>query len=145
MSGTVIDPVCGMEVDPATSAGSFEYKGTSFHFCSVRCLEKFKNDPDSFVTRRAPKPAEALPYTYPMHSEIRQDHPGSCPICGMALEPVAPTQPFSKTEYVCPMHPQIVRSEPGNCPICGVTLEPRVVSGCRRVAGHAAQNIPRGL
>ena len=140
MGSKVIDPVCGMEVDPATSAGSFEYKGTSFHFCSVRCLEKFKNDPESFVTRPALEPAvakisapvpaaaEAPTYTCPMHPEIRQDHPGSCPKCGMALEPVAPTQPFSKTEYVCPMHPQIVRSEPGNCPICGMTLEPRVVS-----------------
>jgi P-type Cu+ transporter len=67
-------------------------------------------------------------YTCPMHPEVRQDHPGSCPKCGMALEPVAPVQPVSKTEYVCPMHPQIVRDAPGNCPICGMTLEPRVVS-----------------
>src|SRR5580658_1289571 len=66
--------------------------------------------------------------TCPMHPEIRHDRPGSCPKCGMALEPVAPPQPVSKTEYVCPMHPQIVRSEPGNCPICGMTLEPRVLS-----------------
>ena len=51
MSSKVIDPVCGMEVDPATSAGSFEYDGATYHFCSVRCLDKFKNDPDSFVTR----------------------------------------------------------------------------------------------
>src|SRR5260370_3747254 len=100
MSGTVIDPVCGMEVDPATSAGSFEYKGTSFHFCSVRCLEKFKNAPDSFVTRRAPKPAEALPYTYPMHSPIRQAHPGPSPVGSMALEPDTSTHPFSKTGKV---------------------------------------------
>src|ERR1700682_1208101 len=139
MSGKVIDPVCGMEVDPATSTRSFDYKGASYHFCSVRCLEKFKNDPDSFVTRPAPKTAAKISspspaaagaplYTCPMHPEIRQDHPGSCPKCGMALEPVAPTPPVSKTEYVCPMHPQIVRSEPGNCPICGMTLEPRVVS-----------------
>src|SRR5271156_2922560 len=64
--------------------------------------------------------------TCPMHPEIRHDRPGSCPKCGMALEPVAPPQPVSKTEYVCPMHPQIVRSEPGNCPICGMALEPRV-------------------
>src|SRR5260370_15934194 len=61
-----------------------------------------------------------------MHPEIRQNHPGSCPKCGMTLEPVAPIQPVSKTEYVCPMHPQIVRAEPGNCPICGMTLEPRL-------------------
>src|ERR1700678_4493362 len=66
--------------------------------------------------------------TCPMHPEIRHDHSGSCPKCGMALEPLAPIQPVSKTEYVCPMHPQIVRSEPRNFPICGMTLEPRVVS-----------------
>jgi len=67
-------------------------------------------------------------YTCPMHPEIRQDHPGSCPKCGMSLEPVAPPPSSARTEYVCPMHPQIVRAEPGNCPICGMTLEPRVVS-----------------
>ncbi len=72
--------------------------------------------------------AGASSCTCPMHPEIRRDHPGSCPKCGMALESVAPKGPFSKTEYVCPMHPQIVRSGPGDCPICGMTLEPRVIS-----------------
>src|SRR5271156_4752344 len=125
----VVDPVCGMQVDPAGSAGSFEYKGTTYHFCGVRCLDRFKSNPESFLNRVEPKPAaDAASYTCPMHPEIRQNHPGSCPKCGMALEPVAPISPVSKTEYVCPMHPQIVRSEPGNCPICGMTLEPRVVS-----------------
>jgi Cu+-exporting ATPase len=140
MSIKVTDPVCGMEVDPAKSKGPFDYQGTTYHFCSLRCLEKFKNDPDGILARGVPKreaakssaPAPVAPgaplYTCPMHPEIRQDHPGSCPKCGMALEPVAPMQPATKTEYVCPMHPQIVRSEPGNCPICGMTLEPRVVS-----------------
>ena len=80
----------------------------------------------------------ARQYTCPMHAEIRQDHPGTCPKCGMALEPVAPVQPISKTEYVCPMHPQIVRSEPGNCPICGMTLEPRVVSAGEEVSPELA-------
>jgi Cu+-exporting ATPase len=125
----VVDPVCGMQVDPANSAGSFEYKGTTYHFCGVSCLDRFKSNPESFLNRAEPKPAAAAAsYTCPMHPEIRQDHPGSCPKCGMALEPVAPISSASKTEYVCPMHPQIVRSEPGNCPICGMTLEPRVVS-----------------
>src|SRR6202451_4921914 len=136
----VTDPVCGMQVDPATSKGSFDYKGTTYHFCSLRCLEKFKNDPDGVLARGVPKretakssapipaAAGAPSYTCPMHPEIRQDHPGSCPKCGMALESVAPISPVSKTEYVCPMHPQIVRSEPGNCPICGMTLGRRVVS-----------------
>ena len=67
-------------------------------------------------------------YTCPMHPEVRQDHPGSCPKCGMSLEPVAPLPSSGRTEYVCPMHPQIVRAEPGNCPICGMMLEPRVLS-----------------
>jgi len=140
LSSQVVDPVCGMMVDPAKSAGSFEYKGTTYHFCGVRCLEKFKNDPDGVLARGVPKSAPAKSsapmtvaagaplYTCPMHPEIRQYHPGSCPKCGMALEPVAPIPAASKTEYVCPMHPQIVRSAPGNCPICGMTLEPRVVS-----------------
>jgi Cu+-exporting ATPase len=140
MSSKVTDPVCGMQVDPATSKRSFEHKGTTYHFCSLRCLEKFKSDPDGILARGVPKrePAKSgapIPaaagaplYTCPMHPEIRQDHPGSCPKCGMALESVAPISPVSKTEYVCPMHPQIVRSEPGNCPICGMTLEPRTVS-----------------
>ena len=76
--------------------------------------------------------------TCPMHPEIRHDRPGSCPKCGMALEPVAPPQPVSKTEYVCPMHPQIVRSEPGNCPICGMTLEPRVLSAAEEKSPELA-------
>ncbi len=140
MSSQVTDPVCGMRVDPAKSAGSFEHKGTTYHFCGLRCLEKFKSDPDGFLNRAAAKSAAAKSiapapvaasaprYTCPMHPEIQQDRQGSCPKCGMALEPVAPIQPVSKTEYVCPTHPQIVRSEPGNCPICGMALEPRVFS-----------------
>ena len=140
MSSKLVDPVCGMQVDPAKSAGSFEFEGTTYHFCSVRCLEKFKSDPDGYLARGVPnaapeKSSAPVPvvagaplYTCPMHPEIRQSQPGSCPKCGMALEPVAPILPVSRTEYVCPMHPQIVRSEPGNCPICGMTLEPRLLS-----------------
>ncbi|MBF6649771.1 heavy metal translocating P-type ATPase [Methylobacter sp. BlB1] len=64
-------------------------------------------------------------YTCPMHPEIRQSQPGSCPQCGMALEPIAQPSPEARTQYVCPMHPEIVRNEPGNCPLCGMALEPR--------------------
>jgi P-type Cu+ transporter len=63
-------------------------------------------------------------YTCPMHPEVRQREPGSCPKCGMALEPVVASGP-SRTEWTCPMHPQIVRDKPGSCPICGMALEPR--------------------
>jgi P-type Cu+ transporter len=65
-------------------------------------------------------------YTCPMHPEIRQRTPGSCPKCGMALEPAVASE-TSRTEWTCPMHPQIVRDKPGSCPICGMALEPRTV------------------
>jgi P-type Cu+ transporter len=67
-------------------------------------------------------------YTCPMHPEVRQPAPGSCPKCGMALEHVGGEAPTTSTEYVCPMHPQIVRNAPGSCPICGMALEPRTVT-----------------
>ena len=64
-------------------------------------------------------------YTCPMHPEVRQDEPGVCPKCGMALEPIRLAPPATRTEWVCPMHPEVVRDEPGSCPICGMALEPR--------------------
>jgi len=73
-------------------------------------------------------PADGDVYTCPMHPEIRQEGPGSCPKCGMALEPETVTAPPARTEYVCPMHPEVVRDAPGACPICGMALEPRTVS-----------------
>ena len=68
-------------------------------------------------------------YTCPMHPEIREPTPGTCPKCGMALERIAPAALHGAIEYVCPMHPQIVRNAPGQCPICSMALEPRTVSG----------------
>ncbi|MHB1381925.1 MAG: copper-transporting P-type ATPase [Thermoleophilia bacterium] len=62
-----------------------------------------------------------------MHPEVRQDHPGNCPKCGMALEPVAPPAAATKTEYTCPMHPEVRQDHPGNCPKCGMALEPVTV------------------
>jgi P-type Cu+ transporter len=73
-------------------------------------------------------PTPGTVYTCPMHPEVRQDRPGACPLCGMALEPVTAAVPRTRLTYVCPMHPEIVRSEPGTCPICGMALEPRTVS-----------------
>ena len=85
----VIDPVCGMTVSPAKSAGEFEYQGERFYFCSKGCLAKFQADPESFLKPKATPPAvsDDVEYTCPMHPEIVQIGPGSCPICGMALEP----------------------------------------------------------
>lgn len=68
-------------------------------------------------------------YICPMCPGVEQDHPGDCPKCGMALEPLNPVSTQSKTQYTCPMHPEIVEDEPGDCPICGMALEPTVIEG----------------
>jgi P-type Cu+ transporter len=91
------DPVCGMSVDPATAKHKAEHAGSTYHFCSAGCREKFVAEPAGFVApTRAPAPAKPAPpgaiYTCPMHPEIRQNHPGNCPICGMTLEPETPTE-----------------------------------------------------
>jgi Cu+-exporting ATPase len=86
---TAIDPVCGMTVDPATAKHRFEYKGEDHFFCSGRCHERFAAEPEKFLKPREPEPPApaGTMYTCPMHPEVRQVGPGSCPICGMALEP----------------------------------------------------------
>ena len=75
----------------------------------------------------AEKPAAENAYVCPMDPEVREDYPGACPKCGMALEPSLPLAPATQVEYICPMHPQMVRPGPGSCPICGMALEPRTV------------------
>src|SRR5512141_25482 len=81
-----------MTIDAATAAGTYDYKGQRYYFCHPSCRERFAADPESFLAPAkppAPAPAGTI-YTCPMHPEIRQDHPGACPKCGMALEPVMP-------------------------------------------------------
>jgi len=84
--------------------------------------------PRALPLAKTPKTPVSNEYTCPMDSEVRQQGPGDCPKCGMALEPVLAALPTTKTEYTCPMHPEVVRGEPGSCPICGMALEPRTVS-----------------
>jgi len=125
------DPVCGMTVRPDGPHHTV-YEGRIYRFCSAGCLAKFTADPKRYLITSASTPqatpAMAGEYTCPMHPEVRQNDPGSCPKCGMALEPAHVTAPANKTEWTCPMHPQIVRDAPGNCPICGMALEPRTVT-----------------
>jgi len=89
----VLDPVCGMMILPSEAAGHTDYDGHIYHFCSESCLEQFRKNPSGFLeTHPAERPAAPADpeaeYTCPMHPEVRQIGPGSCPICGMALEPV---------------------------------------------------------
>jgi Cu+-exporting ATPase len=94
--GDFVDPVCGMKVSPETAAGQYEYKGEKYYFCSNRCLERFTAEPEKFLSKSKdagasrstiPDSRSQIEYTCPMHPEIVQLGPGTCPICGMALEP----------------------------------------------------------
>src|SRR6202521_1291145 len=138
-SATVVkDPVCGMSVNPATAKHRLEHAGKTYYFCCGRCADKFKADPEKYLTQPTP-PLQILPaavtrssahqatYVCPMCPQVRESKPGPCPKCGMTLDPEMPPAGGS-TEYTCPMHPEIVRPAPGSCPICGMALEPRTVT-----------------
>src|SRR6266849_3022491 len=157
-AGKVQDVVCGMWVDPDQARGRAEYRGKTYYFCSPRCEEKFKADPERLSQPKpaagfvqlggiaAAKPASvplaavetpatgrskgAVTYICPMDPEVRENKPGACPKCGMALEPQA-------VEYTCPMHPQIRSDKPGACPICGMALEPRDIAGAHHEEGDS--------
>jgi|HubBroStandDraft_1064217.scaffolds.fasta_scaffold00803_15 Cu+-exporting ATPase len=138
------DPVCGMNVDPATAKHVHEHGRKNYYFCCAPCLEKFKAEPAKYLdgarpsglvmlgastprSKQAPASTQNAAYVCPMCPEVREQKPGACPSCGMALEPDLPIA-STRTEYTCPMHPEIVRPAPGSCPICGMTLEPRTVT-----------------
>src|SRR5262249_41845316 len=83
-------PVCGMRVDPSAAAATASHGGTLYHFCSTGCVKRFEADPQKFVAGRVePMPRVAGLYTCPMHPEVVQQGPGSCPICGVAREPLS--------------------------------------------------------
>ena len=145
------DPVCGMQVEDSSNF-RFKLKNSVFYFCSTTCRDKFIHSPQSYLANPKDKienkatchevndsnslePSKFIQtndadlYTCPMHPEIEQQGPGSCPKCGMALELKGVPIIASKTEYTCPMHPEIVQDHPGSCPKCGMALEPRTVDG----------------
>lgn len=131
------DPVCGMDVEPSSAAGECDHAGTTYYFCSAGCLEKFKADPNQYLTEQkesvpeqdAESSAGKTTYTCPMHPDVRRDQPGDCPKCGMAMEPVSPPSRTRKSQYICPMHPEVVQDGPGSCPKCGMALEPQTARG----------------
>lgn len=94
-----IDPVCGMTVQPATAAGSYEYQGKTYYFCATSCLTKFRAEPIHYLT----PPEQGIPRVMPIPSG-------------------------GVVEYICPMDPEVLETKPGACRICGMALEPKVVS-----------------
>src|SRR5678815_5506404 len=113
-----IDPVCGMTVDPEHAAGSFEYQGKTYYFCSTHCLHKFRENPEAFLNKPAVQPV------------------------GITRQPPAKPKPDQK--YTCPMHPEIIRDSPGSCPICGMALEPLTVS-LEQEENHELKDMTRRL
>ena len=94
-ANTAIDPVCGMTVTLKADTRTESFDGRPFHFCSGKCQTKFNGDPWFYASGNAAKrgkvAAVGVQYTCPMHPEVIRDAPGSCPICGMALEPILPS------------------------------------------------------
>ncbi len=131
-SVSLTDPVCGMSVTE-DSEFNYDHKNITYRFCSEHCLDKFKQKPEACLEKlKSPADISAMDknvmYTCPMDPEIEQLGPGTCPKCGMALEPMGVPVLATKTEYTCPMHPEVVQDHPGTCPKCGMALEPMTVT-----------------
>ena len=125
------DPVCGMTVDPATAKHRIAHAGTSYLFCCAGCRDKFAADPARYLAAQAvpvPAPAPAAPaapgtlYTCPMHPEVRQDHPGACPKCGMALEPLTPTVESGENAELAEMRKRLWGSLALTLPILALAM-----------------------
>src|SRR5262245_51418265 len=93
---TAIHPICGMSVNPGSAAGSFQYEGETLYFCSQHCLQKFRSDPEKFISREQ---------TSSLLSGDRKT-----------------STPEQLREYICPMHPEVQAYKAGPCPKCGMTL-----------------------
>jgi P-type Cu+ transporter len=111
----VLDPVCGMKVDPAATPHTHEHGGETFHFCSAGCERKFAAEPEKYLAARDGEKGACC------HGHHGHDH---------GQKPPAPAARENEkgTKYTCPMHPEIVQDGPGSCPICGMALEPMSVS-----------------
>ncbi len=132
------DPVCGMKVSRASS-NHIHHGEHDYYFCSQHCVQKFTDDPAAYEgkdqacehhhakKKAQPDNPDAM-YFCPMCPGQEQQGPGTCKVCGMALDPMAAPALKEKTEYVCPMHPEVISDEPGSCPKCGMALEARTVT-----------------
>jgi P-type Cu+ transporter len=121
----VIDPVCGMSVDPATARHRVEHAGREYFFCSPRCRERFVGEPERFVGGREAAPPQApagAEWTCPMHPEIVRDGPGSCPICGMALEPMTPVAGEAENPELADMSRRFWVSAPLSAPLLAMAM-----------------------
>ena len=136
------DPVCGMDVDPATAAGHAEFQGTTYYFCSARCQARFEAEPSLYLTAAPAKhgcchdhgavthAGGVAPVAFTSSASKAQPHShGYAHTHGPASRsPRSAEQADDAREYTCPMHPEVVQKGPGACPICGMALEPVMAS-----------------
>ena len=145
---TATDPVCGMTVDPADAAGTHEYGGRTYYFCSRHCLETFRADPESHLAGRTGKSAEGKRategvYTCPMHPEVRRVGPGSCPTCGMALEPESPTASVEASAELADMARRFWVSLVLTAPVFLIVMSDMIPG--RSIERALGENLPREL
>ena len=121
-----------MEVDPQHAPATVEHGHRTYYFCCEGCASRFQADPEGILQRSdAASPSPTGPsasYFCPMCPDVRAARPGSCPSCGMSLEPDHEALTSAQIQYTCPMHPEVTQSGPGSCPTCGMALEARTVS-----------------
>ncbi len=123
-TATVLDPVCGMSVDPTRTAHHAEHAGHTYHFCSAHCRSKFEGNPQAYVPASAPKAPVAEHAS--CHHEGAHGHHATASARGPATAPATDGQGGL---WTCPMHPEVQQAGPGACPICGMALEPMVPTG----------------
>ncbi len=135
---TAIDPVCGMTVTLKADTRTESFDGKPFHFCSEKCRTKFKGDPWYYASGNAAKrgkvAAVGAQYTCPMHPQIIRDAPGSCPICGMALEPILPSD--APSEELTDFTHRMWISAAAAVPLVVLTMGPLVGLPVRDWVGH---------
>jgi Cu+-exporting ATPase len=125
------DPVCGMRVDPATARHRAEHAGRDYVFCGARCRERFVAEPERFLgdgEAAAPAPQGAL-WTCPMHPEIVREGPGSCPICGMALEPMTPASGDARNPELADMSRRFWVGAVLSAPLLVMAMAEHIIAG----------------
>ncbi len=137
------DPVCGMKVDPDRAVASEEHRGEVFHFCSETCREKFAADPETFLSPgskgKTKEEGRGGEYTCPMHPEVVQEGPGSCPICGMDLEPRAISADEEEGEEYQGMRRRFWVSLALSLPVLTLAMGPMVGIPLEKLGSKAAR------
>jgi Cu+-exporting ATPase len=140
------DPVCGMTVDPEKAAASKEYRDQTYYFCSDKCRDRFIDDPEGWISGEAKRKEEeegpkGAIYTCPMHPEVRQEGPGSCPECGMELEPEMPSEEEEESEELRSMRRRFWVSLPLSLAVLVLAMGPMIGLPIGRWLSHRTADL----